>query len=321
MIVFVRGKGVVLMEPAIVVIDETTHRVIAVGEAARRMVGRTPANIRVIRPLREGVVADYDATEYMLRYFINKVVRKSIFFKPRIMVCVPSGVTGVEKRAVLEAAIQAGARKTVLIEEPLAAALGAGVDIAEANGSMVVDIGGGTTDVAVLSLSGVVVSESLRIASDKFDEAIIQYMKKERNVLIGDITAETLKVEIGTVIGEGRNLVADVRGQDLMTGLPKTVEVSSSEIMKALRDPVEAIIESVKSILEKTPPELAADIADHGIILTGGGALLDGMDILLTRRTGIPAYLSDDPLYCVAIGTGKALYSIGELEDSLDDVK
>lgn len=319
-IVYVRGKGVVLDEPSVVSIDENTHQVIAVGVEAWRMLGRTPKHIRVIRPLREGVIADYDATEYMLKYFIKRVLGSTYFFKPRIMVCIPSGVTSVEKRAVLEAAVQAGARKTVLIEEPLAAALGAGVDMAEANGAMVVDIGGGTTDVAVLSLSGVVVSESLRVGGDKFDEAIIRYVRRKKKLLIGELTAEELKIAIGSVRELGKNVTADVRGRDVTTGLPKTITMGSREIAQAVANPVGLILDCIKSILEKTPPELTAAICDHGIILTGGGSLLDGMDEFITRETGIPAYLTDEPLYCVALGTGKALESINELQDSLEDL-
>ena len=289
----------------------------AIGEEARRMLGRTPGNIVAIRPLREGVIADYDTTESMLRHFIRKVAGKSLFFKPRIMVCIPSGVTTVEKRAVLEAAMQAGARKTYLIEEPLAAALGAGLDIAEPCGAMVVDIGGGTTDVAVLSLGGIVVSESLRIGGDRFDESLVSFVKKEYKIMIGERTAEEMKVQIGTAFPNSRNETMEVRGRDLLSGLPKTVRITSEETREALAEPVALIVQCVKSVLENTPPELAVDIMDRGIVMTGGGSLLHGLDRLIQEETGIPTYLAEDPLSCVALGTGKALESLENLEESL----
>ena len=285
------------------------------------MLGRTPGNIVAIRPLREGVIADYDTTESMLRHFIEKVAGRSFIFKPRIMVCIPSGVTTVEKRAVLEAAVQAGARKTYLIEEPLAAALGAGLDISEPYGAMVVDIGGGTTDVAVISLGGIVASESLRIGGDKFDDAIVRYVKKEYNMMIGERTAEEIKMNIGTAIRGRREGSMEVRGRDLLSGLPKTVRMSAVETGEALNEPVEAIVQCVKAVLETTPPELAADIMDRGIVMTGGGALLYALDELIQKETGIPTYLAEDPLSCVALGTGKALESIENLEDSLSTLK
>jgi rod shape-determining protein MreB len=315
-LVYVKGKGIVLREPSVVAIDRDTNRVLAIGEEARRMLGRTPGNIVAIRPLREGVIADYDITENMLRYFIQKVVKKSLFFKPRIMVCIPSGVTTVEKRAVIEATMKAGASKTYLIEEPLAAALGAGLEISEPCGSMVVDIGGGTTDVAVLSLGGIVISESLRIGGDKFDEALVRYIKKEHNVLIGERTAENIKITVGTAYAGARNDTMELRGRDLLSGLPKTIRISSAETLEALAEPIALIVECVKSVLERTPPELASDIVDHGIVMTGGGSLLQGLDRLISTETGIPAYLADDPLSCVAIGTGKALDSLEKLQDS-----
>lgn len=320
-LVYIKGKGIVLSEPSVVAIDRDTNRILAIGEEARRMLGRTPGNIIAIRPLREGVIADYDTTESMLRHFIEKVAGKSFFFKPRIMVCIPSGVTTVEKRAVLEAAVQAGARKTYLIEEPLAAALGAGLEISEPCGAMVVDIGGGTTDVAVLSLGGIVVSESLRIGGDKFDEALIRYVKKEYNIMIGERTAEEIKVKIGTAYPGGREENLEIRGRDLLSGLPKTVRISSAETRSALSETVALIVHCVKSVLENTPPELSSDIMDRGIVMTGGGSLLHGLDRLIKEETGIPTYLADDPLSCVALGTGKALDSLGNIEDSLTTLK
>ncbi|MDR3592630.1 MAG: rod shape-determining protein MreB, partial [Negativicutes bacterium] len=301
--------------------DRDTNRILAIGEEARRMLGRTPGNIVAIRPLREGVIADYDTTESMLRHFIQKVAGRSMFFKPRIMVCIPSGVTTVEKRAVLEAAMQAGARKTYLIEEPLAAALGAGLVISEPCGSMVVDIGGGTTDVAVLSLGGIVVSESLRVGGDKFDEAMVRYIKKEYNIMIGERTAEEIKVNVGTAFPSGRNESMEIRGRDLVSGLPKTMRIGSTETREALSEPISLIVECVKTVLEKTPPELAADIVDRGIVMTGGGSLLHGLDKLISQETGIPTYLADDPLSCVALGTGKALESLEAIQDSLTTIK
>jgi rod shape-determining protein MreB len=285
------------------------------------MIGRTPGNIVAIRPLREGVIADYDSTEKMLRDFIKKVAGKSLLFRPRIMVCIPSGVTTVEKRAVLEAALQAGARKTYLIEEPLAAALGAGLEISEPFGSMVVDIGGGTTDVAVLSLGGIVISESLRIGGDKFDEALVRYVKREYNIMIGERTAEELKVNIGTAFPSGRNETMEIRGRDLLSGLPKTVRITSTETWEALNEPVSLIVQRVKSVLEITPPELSSDIMDRGIVMTGGGSLLHGLDKLIQEETGIPTYLAEDPLSCVALGTGKALESLEFIGDSLTTLK
>lgn len=320
-LVYIKGKGIVLREPSVVAIDRDTNKVLAIGEEARRMLGRTPGNIVAIRPLREGVIADYDTTESMLRHFIQKVAGKNFLFKPRIMICIPSGVTTVEKRAVLEAAMQAGAKKTYLIEEPLAAALGAGLEISEPCGSMVVDIGGGTTDVAVLSLGGIVISESLRVGGDKFDEALVRYVKKEYNIMIGERTAEEIKVTIGTAMQGARNETMEIRGRDLLSGLPKTMRITSAETWEALNEPVSLIVQRVKSVLENTPPELSADIMDHGIVMTGGGSLLYGLDKLIQRETGIPTYLAEDPLSCVALGTGKALDSLENLEDSLSSLK
>jgi rod shape-determining protein MreB len=314
-LVYIKGKGIVLREPSVVAVNRDTNRVLAIGEEARRMIGRTPGNIVAIRPLRDGVIADYDITESMLRHFIERVVGRSFVFRPRIMICIPSGVTTVEKRAVQEAAEQAGARHTQLIEEPLAAALGAGLDIAEPCGSMVVDIGGGTTDVAVISLGGIVTSESLRIAGDKFDEAIIAYIKKEFNMMIGERTAEEIKITIGAAFKGARQGSMDVRGRDMLTGLPKTVQVTVDQISDALKASVTRVIECVKKVLEDTPPELSADIIDHGIVMTGGGSMLYGLDVLIQKETSIPTYLAEDPLSCVALGTGKALECMGKFDD------
>jgi len=317
-LVYIKGKGIVLREPSVVAIDRNSNKLLAVGEEARRMLGRTPGNIVAIRPLKDGVISDYDITERMLKYFLNKVYgsRPFKFFKPRIMVCVPSGVTEVERRAVVDAAVQAGARATYLIEEPIAAAIGAGIDISKACGSMVVDIGGGTTDIAVISLGGIVVSNSIKIAGDKFDEAIIRYMRKKHNIMIGERTAEKLKINIGTVYPRVQEVTMDIRGRNLVTGLPMTITVSSSEMMEALEEPVSSIVEAVHSVLEKTPPELAADIGDRGIVMTGGGSLIYGLDKLLQERTGINVIIADDAISCVAIGTGQALENIEFLERS-----
>ena len=313
-LVYIKGKGIVLREPSVVAVDKDTNQVLAVGEEAHQMIGRTPGNIVAIRPLREGVIADYDITESMLRHFIEKVVGRSFVFRPRIMICIPSGVTMVEQRAVQEAAEQAGARHTQLIEEPLAAALGAGLDISEPCGSMVVDIGGGTTDIAVISLGGIVTSASLRIAGDKFDSSIIDYIKREFNLMIGERTAEDIKINIGAAFPEARQGHMDVRGRDLLSGLPKTIDVSVQQISEALNSPVTRIVDCVKRVLEDTPPELSADIMDRGIIMTGGGSMLYGLDELIRRETQIPTSLAEDPLSCVALGTGKALDSIGVLD-------
>ena len=310
-LVFVKGKGIVLREPSVVAMDRDTGRILAIGEEARRMIGRTPGNIAAIRPLRAGVIADYDMTERMIRFFIEKVTGKSFVFRPRIMICIPSGVTTVEQRAVQEAAEQAGARYSQLIEEPLAAALGAGLNIEEPNGAMIVDIGGGTTDVAVISLGGIVNSASLRLAGDTFDEAITAYIKREYNMMIGERTAEDIKVNVGAAFLGARDTSMEVRGRDLLSGLPKTITVTSKNAAEALEAPVAGIVQCVKKVLEETPPELAADIMDRGIVMTGGGALLYGLDELLRRETGITAALAEDPLSCVAFGTGKALEYLG----------
>ncbi|HHU31967.1 MAG: rod shape-determining protein [Zhaonellaceae bacterium] len=315
-LVFIKGKGIVLNEPSVVAIDRGSGQIISVGEEARRMLGRTPGNIVAIRPLREGVIADYETTEKMLRYFINKAIGRRMFFKPRVMVCIPSGVTGVEERAVKEAAVQAGAKQAFLIEEPLAAALGAGLDISEAAGNMIIDVGGGTTDIAVLSLGGIVTSQSLRVGGDKFDEAIIRYIRKEYNLMIGERSAEELKITIGTAYPHSKTgaKTMDIRGRDLITGLPKTITVTAEETNEALSEPIEAVITAVKEVLETTPPELSADIINRGIFMTGGGSLLDGLDKLISEETGLPVYIADEPISCVALGTGKALSIINVLQ-------
>lgn len=304
-LVYIKGQGIVLKEPSVVAIEKNTKKILAVGEEARKMLGRTPGNIVAIRPLKEGVISDYEITEKMLTYFIDKSVGKHFFRKPRIAVCVPSSVTEVERRAVEDATKQAGAREVFVIEEPIAAAIGAGIDIARACGSMVVDIGGGTTDVAVISLGGTVVSTSLKVAGDNFDNAIVRYMRKKHNLLIGERTAEDLKINIGTAFERQPAVCMDVRGRNLVTGLPKTITVTSDEMYEALHEAVTSIIESVHYVLEKTPPELAADISDRGILMTGGGSLLFGLDKLIKERTGIEAFVAEDSVSCVAIGTGK----------------
>ena len=310
---YVKGKGIVLREPSVVAVDSNTKDVLAVGGEARRMLGRTPGNIIATRPLRDGVISDYTVTERMLKYFITKVGGKSLF-APRVMICIPSIVTEVEKKAVIDAASNAGARKIYLIEEPIAAAIGAGIDISKPCGNMVVDIGGGTTDIAVISLGGSVVSSSLKVAGDKFDEAVVKYIKKKYNVAIGERTAEDLKINIGCVYPKIQDMEMDVRGRDLITGLPKTITVHSSEIMEALMEPAMLIVDAVHSVLEKTPPELAADISDRGIYMTGGGCLVDGLDKLLQEKTGINVMIAQDTVSCVALGTGKALDNLDVLE-------
>jgi rod shape-determining protein MreB len=318
-LVYIKGKGIVLREPSVVAIDKNTNKLLAVGEEARRMLGRTPGNIVAIRPLREGVISDYDITEKMLKYFINKVCGNKMFrlFKPRIMVCVPSGGTEVERRAVIDAAMQAGARKTYLIEEPIAAAIGAGIDISKACGSMIVDVGGGTTDIAVISLGGIVVSTSIKIAGDKFDEAIVRYMRKKHNIMIGERTSEEMKIKVGTVYPRVQEVSMEIRGRNLISGLPKTITVTSSEVMEALEEPISSVVDAVHSVLERTPPELAADISDRGIVLTGGGGLIYGLDKLLQEKTGINVIISDDAISCVALGTGQALENIEAIEQSI----
>ena len=305
-LVYVKGKGVVLKEPSVVAFDRNTNKIKAIGEEARLMLGRTPGNIVAVRPLRQGGISDYTVTEKMLSYFISRTVGKSLFGrKPRISVCVPSGATEVEKKAVEDATYQAGAREVSIIEEPVAAAIGAGIDIAKPCGNMIVDIGGGTADIAVISLGGVVVSNSIKVAGDDFDEAIVRFMRKKHNLLIGERTAEEIKINVGTVYKRPENLTMDVRGRNLVTGLPKTVTVTSEETEEALREPAYQIVDAVHNVLERTPPELAADISDRGIVLTGGGSLIQGLEELIEEKTGINTMTAEDPLTAVAIGTGK----------------
>ncbi len=306
-LIYVKGKGIVLREPSVLAINRDTNEILAVGEEARQMLGKTPANIVAVRPLKDGVISDYDVTEKMIKHFIKKTCGSGKFFKPKIMVCVPSGVTEVEKRAVKEAATQAGGKAAYLIEEPIAAAIGAGIDISKPDGNMVIDIGGGTTDIAVISLGGIVASASVKIAGDKFDECITKYMRKEHKIYIGERTAEQLKVTIGTAYPREELVAMGCRGRDLVTGLPKSIEISSKEMLEALDEPLTQICEAVHAVLEQTPPELAADISARGIVLTGGGALLYGIDKRIQARTGIDVFIADDPTSCVAIGTGKSL--------------
>lgn len=304
-LVYIKGRGVVLKEPSVVAFDVDTNKIKAIGEDARLMLGRTPGNIVAVRPLRKGVISDYQVTEKMMKYFIQKAIGHRMFKKPRIAVCVPSGVTEVEKKAVEDATYQSGAREVIIIEEPIAAAIGAGIDIAKPCGNMIVDIGGGTTDIAVISLGGTVVSTSIKIAGDDFDEAISRYMKKKHNLLIGERTAEEVKIRVGCCFKRQDVEVMDVRGRNLVTGLPKTVQVTSDETEEALRETTSQIVEAIHSVLENTPPELSADIADRGIVLTGGGSLLRGLEDLICDRTGITTMTAEDPMTAVAIGTGK----------------
>src|ERR671933_447093 len=305
-LVYVRGRGIVLSEPSVVAIDQRSGEVHAVGVEAKRMLGRTPGTISAIRPLKDGVIADFDVTEQMLRHFIQKV-HQHRFAHPRVVVCVPSGVTGVERRAVEEATLNAGARQAYLIEEPMAAAIGAGLPVAEPTGNMIVDVAGGTTEVAVISLGGIVVSQSLRVGGDEMDDAIVNHVKREYKLLIGTQTAEEIKLEIGSAWGMRDEVQAEVRGRDMLTGLPKTVILTSDEVRNALEEPVAQIIDAIKSTLDKTPPELAADIMDRGIVLAGGGALLHGLDERLRHETHMPTQLADSPLTCVAVGSGRSL--------------
>ena len=310
-LVHIKGKGIVLREPSVVAIKSDTGDVLAVGDEAKRMIGRTPGSIVAIRPMKDGVIADFDVTQAMLKYFIRKAMNTKSFVRPRVVVGVPSGVTEVEKRAVIDAAQQAGAREAYLIEEPMAAAIGAGLPVEEATGSMVVDIGGGTTEIAVISLGGIVTSCSIRIGGDEMDSSIIQYIKREYNLLIGERTAEEIKINIGTaIVNTNQDKTMDIRGRDLVSGLPKTVRIKSSEICEALSEPIHKIVDAVKGTLEKTPPELAADVMDHGIMMTGGGSLLNSLDKLLSHETGMPVLVSEDALSCVGEGTGRSLENI-----------
>ncbi len=314
-LVYVKDKGVVLNEPSVVAIDKNDGRLLKVGADAQAMLGRTPGNIVAIRPLREGVISDYDMTERMLKEFIHKVAGGFQFFKPRVIICVPSGITEVEERAVIDAGIQAGARRVYLIEEPVAAAIGAGIDISKPDGHMVVDIGGGTADIAVISLSGVVESASIKVAGDQFNEAIVKYMRRKHNILIGERTAELMKMEIGCVYPKEEEATIEIKGRCLMTGLPKTITVTSTEMMEAFEEPVERILEAIHGVLERTPPELVADISNNGIVMTGGGSLVDGFDKLISARTGIHTQVAENAISCVAIGTGKSLDSLNSMQD------
>jgi len=310
-LVYVKGKGIVLREPSVVAIQRDNGHVLAVGEEAKQMIGRTPGNIIAIRPMKDGVIADFDVTQSMIKYFINKALRGRTFLvRPRVVVSVPSGVTAVEERAVREAALQAGAREAYLIEEPMAASIGAGLPVHEPTGNMIVDIGGGTTEVAVISLGGIVTSRSVRKAGDEMDESIIQHVKKTYNLMIGERTAEEIKIEIGTAYPLDVVETHEIRGRDLISGLPKTIEITSEEIYKALSDPVASIMDAIKSTLEQTPPELSADIMDRGIVMAGGGSLLRGLDRLVSEQTGMPVHLAEDPLLAVAYGTGRVLDNI-----------
>ena len=315
-LVYVRGRGIILNEPSVVAVNVKDGRPLAVGAEAKRMIGRTPSHIQAIRPLKDGVIADFEICEKMLRYFIQRVHQRR-FAKPRMVICVPSGITGVEQRAVMEAAEYAGARKAYIIEEPMAAAIGAGLPVHEPTGNMVVDIGGGTTEVAVISLGGIVTSQSVRIGGDELDEAIIAYIKKEYSLALGERTAEEIKIALGSAFPLAEELHAEIRGRDLVTGLPKTVVVSTQEIRKAVDEPVSAIIDAVKVTLDKTPPELAADIMEQGIVLTGGGALLHGLDARLQDETGMPIVVARDPLNCVAVGSGQCLEEFEALKQVL----
>lgn len=318
-LVYEKGKGIILKEPSVVAINKTNNKVLAVGEEARKMIGRTPGNIVAVRPLRDGVISDYDVTEKMLKAFISKAVGKRNMVAPKVMVCIPSQATEVEKRAVIDAARVSGAKRVNLIEEPLAAAIGAGLDITKPNGTMVVDIGGGTCDIAVISLGGIVVRESIKVAGDRFDEAIIRYVRNTYKIMIGEKTAEELKVTIGSAFKGSRNLAYTLKGRNLITGLPDELEVTTEEIRKALKEPVSLIIDAVKLVLEKTPPELSADIIEQGILLTGGGALLHGLDKLIEFETGVEANVAERSVECVAEGTGKVLAFFDKLDDGLSN--
>jgi rod shape-determining protein MreB len=315
-LVYVRGRGIVLNEPSVVAINQKTQHILAVGSEAKRMVGRTPGHISAIRPLKDGVIADFDVTEKMIRYFIHKVHHRR-WAKPRVVICVPSGITGVEQRAVEEAGYQAGARKVHIIEEPMAAAIGAGLPVHEPTGNMVVDIGGGTTEVAVISLGGIVTSMSIRVGGDELDDAVIQYIKKEYSLMLGERTSEEIKLAIGSAFPLPDEPQAEIRGRDLVTGLPKTIIISAEEVRRAIEEPVSAICDAVKNTLDRTPPELAADIMDRGIVLTGGGALLRGLDERLKHETGMPIHQSESPLHAVALGAGRCLEEIESLKNVL----
>lgn len=318
-LVFMKGKGIIMREPSVVAVDTRTDTVRFVGKEAKEVIGRTPGSIVAVRPLKDGVIADFDITASMLQIFIKKVFNNSMLIRPRIIICVPSGVTTVERRAVKEAAFKAGAKHVSIIEEPMAAAIGAGLPVAEATGSMVVDIGGGTSEVAVISLGGIVASRSVRVGGDELDDSIIQYIKRKYNLLIGERTAEAIKINIGSAYTLEEETPMDIKGRDLMDGLPKNIQISSDEIREALADPLSMVLDAIRTTLEKTPPELSADIIDHGITLTGGGALLRGLDQLIERETGMPVHIAENPLDCVAMGTGKVLDDIDKLRELLSD--
>jgi len=313
-LVYVKGQGIVLCEPSVVAIQKGTHNVLAVGEEAKRMLGRTPGNIVAIRPMKDGVIADFEITEDMLRYFIKKVHNRKVFVRPRMVIAIPSGITEVEKRAVKDSAEHAGAREVYLVEEPISAAIGVGLPIQEPSGNMIIDIGGGTTEIAVISLAGIVFSRSIRIGGDELDEAIIEHLKKTYNLMIGERTAEDVKIKIGSAYPLEEELTMEVRGRDLVAGLPKTITVSSEEIREAIAGPISAVLEATRMTLERTPPELSADLIERGIIIAGGGALLRGFDKLISEETGLPVHVAEDPMTAVAIGTGKVLSEIKYLK-------
>ncbi|MCX8127147.1 MAG: rod shape-determining protein [Synergistetes bacterium] len=320
-VVYVRGKGIVISEPSVVAIQKATKEIIAVGEEAKKMVGKTPQDIEAIKPMRNGVIADFDVTKMMLRYFMSKVHGRKGMFKPRVIVCVPSGITEVERRAVVDATLQAGAREAYLIEEPLAAAIGAGLPIHEPRGNMVLDIGGGRTEVAVISLGGIVVRESIKVAGDEMDNAIMEYMNRVHELVIGEQMAENIKKTIGNVDDDMDEVSMEVKGRDLRNGVPRVKEISSSEIREVLKPVAQRIIEAVRAVLEQTPPELSADIIDRGIVMTGGTSLLKGLDKMVSKGVGVPAYLSEDPMYCVALGAGKVLEELDTLRRVLLSIK
>lgn len=321
-LIFMKGKGIIMREPSVVAVDTRNDTVRYVGQDAKEVIGRTPGSIVAVRPLKDGVIADFDITASMLQIFIRKVCNNSVLARPRIIICIPSGVTEVEHRAVREAAFKAGAKHVSIIEEPMAAAIGAGLPVAEATGSMVVDIGGGTSEVAVISLGGIVASRSVRVGGDELDNSIIQYIKRKYNLLIGERTAEDIKINIGSAFPLEEEATMDIKGRDLMDGLPKNIQITSEEIREALADPLSMVLDAIRTTLEKTPPELSADIIDHGITLTGGGALLRGLDQLIEKETGMPVHIAESPLDCVAMGTGRVLDDIDRLRDLLaDDAK
>lgn len=321
-LIFMKGKGIIMREPSVVAVDTRNDTVRYVGQDAKEVIGRTPGSIVAVRPLKDGVIADFDITASMLQIFIRKVCNNSVLARPRIIICIPSGVTEVERRAVREAAFKAGAKHVSIIEEPMAAAIGAGLPVAEATGSMVVDLGGGTSEVAVISLGGIVASRSVRVGGDELDNSIIQYIKRKYNLLIGERTAEDIKINIGSAFPLEEEATMDIKGRDLMDGLPKNIQITSEEIREALADPLSMVLDAIRTTLEKTPPELSADIIDHGITLTGGGALLRGLDQLIEKETGMPVHIAESPLDCVAMGTGRVLDDIDRLRDLLaDDAK